>query len=106
VEDSVVNCKLNGLCHEYYPFQVPACLEAIEPYNNDKKNEAKKTTTMNSNHTVKTASFSKKEDCGDSFWSACDYNCDYQQFVSSIDMNVHKEVSWLTHEYHVDDACG
>jgi hypothetical protein len=119
VDDSVVNCTLDGLCHEYRPCQVP-CLEAIEYYNKNnnvkkkKDDDAKTTTTTNTNssshttsETAPSSSSSTNEDCGDSFWSACDYNCQQSRIVSSFDVdeNVCKEVSRSTRDCHVD-ACG
>lgn len=109
LDDSIVNCTLDGFCQEHRPCHVP-CLEAVEYHEKERGNKTTTNQTSNSSSGATTESVGA-DGCGDSFWSACDYKCQQSRIISESfgkgknDKNVCKEVSRSTRECHVD-ACG
>jgi hypothetical protein len=116
LDGSEVTCTLAGLCEEHQPCHVP-CLKAMEHY----RNETKQSNNLSSNNSDNndqadggaSDGHSKEEEkatsCGDSFWSACDYNCQQSRVISATisgdENDICLEVSRSTRDCHVD-ACG
>jgi hypothetical protein len=67
VDEPVIKCSGNGVCEEFRPCQL-TCSEA---------EKASKVSPVDA------SSASKSSECGDSYWSACDYGCTQSRIVSA-----------------------
>jgi hypothetical protein len=107
-EESVVKCTLKGLCTEYRPCQVP-CLEILKATKKSqpKKKQSQTRSQSQSNTQVGKSVENKSENgCGETFWSACDFDCEQSRLVSKLSpKGICVETSRKSRECHID-ACG